>query len=179
MPLILDGNGDITGLVAGALPANVIGAGGVLQVVQATKTDTFSTISTSFTDITGLSISITPTSATSKILVMYSINTAQSNTAEANRFTLVRGSTQIFIGNGSSQTSPSTSYASNYNLTNSPMGTFQYNLNAQYLDSPATTSSTTYKIQMQVSAGTGYVNRRADGNFDGTVSSITVMEIAA
>ena len=75
MALVLDGNGtmtvgngDITGLVAGALPSTVIGAGSVLQVVSVTKEDTFSTATVgTFVDITGLSATITPLSTSSKI----------------------------------------------------------------------------------------------------------------
>jgi hypothetical protein len=54
------------------LPA-AIATGKVLQVVQTTKTDTFTTTSTSFTDVTGLSVSITPSSASSKILIFSEI----------------------------------------------------------------------------------------------------------
>ena len=71
MPLTLDGNGDISGLVAGALPANVIGAGAVLQVVSTAKTDTFSeSVATGATsgDVTGLTASITPSSTSSNVL---------------------------------------------------------------------------------------------------------------
>ena len=69
MALTLSGDGDITGLAVGALPPNVIGTGAVLQVVQATKTDSFTTTSTSFTTPTGLSLSITPSSSSNKILI--------------------------------------------------------------------------------------------------------------
>lgn len=173
-------NGTIitTGSTGQVIPKAALPTGSVLQVVQATKTDTFSTTSGSYTDITGLSVSITPTSSSSKVFVMYSFNTSQASSVDGNYFVLVRNSTQIFK-NTAGTSRDLTNYFSNYNFANSPMGTFQYNAVCMYLDSPATTSATTYKIQMSVSGSTGWINRRADGNFDGTVSSITVMEIAA
>lgn len=69
MPLVLDGNGDITGLVAGALEATAIGTGAVLQVVNSINTVESSTTSTSFT-ASNLSATITPTRTTSKILII-------------------------------------------------------------------------------------------------------------
>ena len=70
--------------------------GKILQVVQTTKTDTQSIQSQTFTDISGMSVTITPTSASSKILVMFSISVATSSYGMIN---LVRGSTDIFKGN--------------------------------------------------------------------------------
>jgi len=179
MPLVLDGNGDITGLATGALPSNVIGAGGVLQVVSATKTDTFSTSSTTFTDVTGLSVSITPTSASSKILVMYDIKGSVGNIQIA--FALVRDSTQVYIGNASGNRRRASSVVGGI-----PEPSESYRFPQQgvaiFLDSPATTSSITYKIQAVVNSGTGYVNPGddQDENYRArTASSITVMEIAA
>lgn len=180
MPLVLDGNGDITGLAAGALPSNVIGAGGVLQVVQTTKTDTFTTTNNSFTDVTGLSVSITPTSATSKILVLCDVGFSCQN-GSGGVIRIVRGSTAIYVGDAAGSR---------------PLGLGQidgtssqyaiYRMSGIYLDSPATTSSTTYKIQIFNSTGsnTSAVNRaeqdRNTSTYDTrSASSITVMEIAA
>ena len=72
MALTLSGDGDITGLAVGSLPPNVIGGGAVLQVVQTVKSDVFSSTSGSYVDITGMSASITPTSASSRIAVFIS-----------------------------------------------------------------------------------------------------------
>ena len=100
MPLTLDGNGDIAGLVAGALPANVIGAGAVLQVVQATTTTAVTINTNTYTD-TNLTASITPTSATSKVLVLimqpYRVYNQTSSTLAACGIQLVRNSTAILI----------------------------------------------------------------------------------
>ena len=144
MPLVLDGNGDITGLATGALPSNVIGAGAVLQVVQATSTSSVTINTTTYTD-TGLSASITPTSATSKILVFVNQATYSDRSANATGFglKLIRGSTDIFtpITDGSG---PYDVYNQFTTGGNSALA-LRYVIN--YLDSPATTSSTTYKTQ--------------------------------
>ena len=156
-------------------------AGNVIQVVSTTKTDTFSSNSTSFTDITGLSASITPTSSSSKILVLATVAISGSNVQTQSTLRLVRGSTVIFAGDsaGSRQlgfygTDPNTSNTSNI----TPQS-------ISFLDSPATTSSTTYKIQMysNSSSATFYINRAYDDPDQAyrtrTASSITILEIAA
>jgi hypothetical protein len=144
-------------------------AGSVLQVVSTTKTNTFSTGATSFTDVTGLSVSITPTKATSKILIFCTIPCSHASFAIA-RFNLVRGSTNICqplsaSGLGSSKTA----YYQNNDLGAAA--------DLHFLDSPATTSSTTYKIQCCTNGGTMFVGQRASGDMD-MPSTITVMEIA-
>jgi hypothetical protein len=178
MPLVLDGNGDITGLVAGALPSTVIGAGGILQVVQTVKTDTASTSSASWNDITGLSVSITPASSSNKILVFADINFGTEDNNGFLFFKLVRASTDIYVGDAAgSRTRATTGGAS------SGAGNISH-CGINYLDSPATTSSTTYKIQWynQNTAQTSYLNRTWNNtdefNYTRNPSSITVMEIA-
>jgi hypothetical protein len=159
-------------------------AGSVLQVVSTTKTDSFSTSATSMTDVTGLSVSITPTASTSKILVLLTLNLAGANGNAGASYQLVRGSTAIAIGDvaGSRpQASGSIAYIADANSSTALSGSF--------LDSPATTSSTTYKIQVvpggAPGAGNAYVNRTQNDtngtNFYNarTASTITVMEIAA
>jgi hypothetical protein len=150
-------------------------AGSVLQVVSTTKIDTFSSATVNaWTDITGLSVSITPTSASNKILVMASVQGI--NTASNAYLRLVRGSTGIGVGT----TSGSRSAVSSSNIigsgTNSLGGS-----SFQFLDSPATTSSTTYKIQFITDVATTYVNRTSsdvDALYTGrSQSTITVMEI--
>jgi hypothetical protein len=185
MALVLDGNGsmtvgngDITGINTGALPSTFIGAGAVLQVVSATKTDTFSTTSTSFTDITGLSVSITPTSSTSKIFVMYSATVGTLTGQYSVGLQLVRGSTAIYLGDASSARTRASSWgfseASAYWLAP---------LNGIFLDSPATTSATTYKLQMISPYGvTSYLSRNQNDSdatgYSRVPATITVMEIA-
>ena len=163
MPLTLDGNGDISGLVAGALPANVIGAGGVIQVVSGYASACTTTSGTTFVD-SGITASITPTSSANKILIIVNVN-GLFNGGTANlghKLSIVRNSTNIhlfctyvnYIGTGVALLTAASS---------------------NYLDSPATTSATTYKLQFAKSdstSGTVSVQHNSD------VSSITLMEIA-
>jgi hypothetical protein len=152
-------------------------SGKVLQVVQTVKTDTFTSTSTSFIDITGLSVSITPSSASSKVLVLVSLTLTGTFNATVAVAQLLRGGTTIYAGDASGSRSPG--FASNM-----PASTDNVNVSPGiYLDSPATTSSTTYKIQGLTSTGTFFVNRTSgDANASYTVrgvSSITAIEIGA
>jgi hypothetical protein len=188
MALVLDGNGsmtvgngDITGITRGAIESTAIGAGAVLQVVSVTKTDVFSSATTgSFTDITGLSVSITPISSSSKIMVFYVAECGSSHTSDSILLRMMRDSTAINIGDASSSRSrATTAMFTNYSNTNNTARSVSGN----FLDSPATTSSTTYKIQFRNNSGTFYLNRQGE-NLDSAGSStgastITVMEIAA
>ncbi len=150
----------------------------IIQVVSAVKTDTFSTSSTSFTDVTGLSASITPSSSSNKVLFLYTTN--YSHKQSYAHFQLVRGSTAIFIGDAASSRGRSTFGAW---LPNSSDIEYEANVvSGSFLDSPSTTSSTTYKIQMRVTQNTGYVNR-LQGDDDAAytprmASSIVLLEVA-
>jgi hypothetical protein len=148
--------------------------GTVLQVGSTTKTDTFSTTSTSFADITGFSVTLTPTSSSSKFLVQVVANVANSG-ADAVMIQLVRGSTAICIGDAAG--SRIRASASNM-FTSSSMSSTCVN----FLDSPATASAVTYKVQMRLNSGTGYLNRTGADTDNAahprTASTITVMEIA-
>ena len=188
MALVLDGNGTMTvgngsisGLSNGAIPAEKVGAGAVLQVLQAVKTDTQSTTSATFVDITGLSVSITPKSSSSKILISASVNRGTTDNMISN-FQFMRDSTAIGIGDAAgSRARSSMSVYTGSSDSVSHIVTVAMN----FLDSPSTTSATTYKVQFRSQGGgqTTFINRNsADG--DGatvprTISSITVMEIAA
>ena len=166
---------------SGKLVTSAQPTGAVLQVVQATLLGTQAVSGASaWADVTSLSVSITPTSSSSKILVSFAVNCD----GETNMFLrIVRGATAIGVGNadGSRQ---QVSAANGYVPTNTSGTTMVTN---QFLDSPATTSSTTYKIQAYAndSAGSGtyYINYSSgDGNnaqSSRCMSSITVMEIAA
>jgi len=160
--------------------ATGFGGGKLLQVLQATITDTFSTSSASFVDITGLTIDITPAATSSKILAMAQISSANSDvTGATNFFSLVRDSTEIFIGDAASSRARITAGCSGD--TNRSIDTNVIT----YLDSPSATSATTYKIQMRVtqSYSTGWINQTNtdtdDATFPRGTSSITVMEIGA
>jgi acyl-coenzyme A thioesterase PaaI-like protein len=158
-------------------------AGSVIQVVSANKTDTFSQSSTNtFTDITGLSVAITPTSASSKVLVTVCVGGASMTAAGSQAYRLVRGSTAIGVGTASGSRQAVSWRDFNGNTDgNVAHGGYSFT----FLDSPATTSSTTYKLQLIVQTGTGYINRSpndsdvADPWGSRPSSTITVMEIAA
>jgi hypothetical protein len=154
----------------------VMPTGSVLQVLQTVKTDIFSTASTTMVDITGLSVSITPSSSSNQILVMFSGQISSANNVNSTGIQLSRGGSAIFIGDTAGNRVRATSMAYGDNVDT------QYAGNFTYLDSPATTSSTTYAIQMRCNtAGTAYLNRSsADANTTTdfrTSASIIVMEI--
>lgn len=173
---MLNSSGQVpaAGLASGAARAN-FGAGAVLQVVQAIKTDTFSTSSTSFVDIPNMSVSITPTSSTSKILIRVQTNYS-SATGDNGTFRLLRDATVIGVGDAAG------SRIQGFAQTRSSDIGAAFTVSTEFLDSPSTTSSTTYKVQLAVQASTNYVNRTAgDENIlarGRTISTITLMEIA-
>ena len=88
------GNNLVTSNGSGVITA--AGFGKVGQVLQTVKTDTFTSTSTSFTDITGLSVSITPSSTSSKILVMAHVMGHGQNAANHGLFRLLRDSTVVY-----------------------------------------------------------------------------------
>lgn len=150
------------------IPKATLPTGSVLQVVQTVYTTQTSLNSTSYTDISGFSASITPTSSTSKILVMVSANVSHS-TPTGGYLALLRGSTNITSPNGF------WFYAGNANTNYGGMAAI-----INLLDSPATTSSTTYKMQWKCdNANPIYINRsEANAGLSG-ISCMTLLEIAA
>ena len=141
------------------------GAGKILQVVQNVKSNIFSTTSSSFVDVPGLDASITPFSSSNKILCVVNIGVGSNNSGADNLVRVVRGSTKI-VPNDTLVRTESTSICLNWNIS--------------LLDSPATTSSTTYKVQiLSESTNTVKVNsRNSETAIDG-ISTITLMEVAA
>ena len=150
------------------------------NVVQTVMTSTFSTTSATFVDITGLSATITPTSATSKILVFMSISVT-GNTTNSDRaadFTILRGSTNLSANNAFGAIGLSPEIVSSVQNFNNAM----WSGVGMFLDSPGTTSATTYKGQINnISGGsnTVYVNRRTGSATPTGISTITVIEVAA
>ena len=140
--------------------------GHVLQVVSATKTNTSATSSATFSDISGLSVSITPKFASSKILIIADVRIGASGEQWA-LTKIVRNATDIY-------TLGASRFGSNTD-TRTDAGSF--------LDSPSTTSPTVYKLTWANTlapfvAGTSYINRRGFDDGAQANSSITVMEIA-
>ena len=146
-------------------------SGGILQVVSTTKTDVFSTSSSSKVDITGLSATITPRSTSSKILVAISI-THGASASTSTEFRVMRDTTAILDAAGYAY-----SFRGNFGFDSQNANEI-FMANFGHLDSPASTSSLTYKVQVSSSAATTYVNRTNSGPQNASVSSITLMEVA-
>jgi len=171
------------------IPRGTLPTGSVLQVVSTTLTTTFSVSvgGASMSNVTGLSASITPSSSSSKVLVMVNITGARINSGpNENSFAMqvLRTSTPILVGTGN----PSGSSAVGAYFMNSGSDSrHSANLSIQGLDSPATTSSTTYQVQIgqkvTSASATVYVNQNPVGGsgYEGvySASTITLMEIAA
>ena len=173
-----------TSTIATTADVNALTTGKILQVISATKTDTQSITARGLplTDVVGLSISITPSATSSKILVLANINLGANQ-----RYTgvvLYNGSTALCIGDSSGSRQPISAGIANSAATNDIYQVFPTAIN--FLHSPSSTSAQTYKIgagQIYPSgSGTVYVNRSSsDANstfISRTASTITVMEVA-
>ena len=154
--------------------AKVTGLGKIGQVLSTTKTDSFQSTATSVTDITGLSVAITPTSTSSKVLVMVHGNVSDGGPTYEAAMKMFRDSTEICKGDNGSATNIGFD-----NARRNSGGNESKKFSMTFLDSPNTTSSTTYKIAVKVdqSGSTFNFNRTASSNNSSLVSTITVMEI--
>ena len=166
MSIVLDGTTGIT--TPGKFVTANMPVGSVLQVVNATYSTQVTSSSSTFAD-TGLTASITPTSASSKILVL--VNQAgcgKQNTDTALKLRLLRGATVI----------SEFEQLGGYNAASTD--NFFGSCSVCYLDSPATTSATTYKTQLASTSNSSQVYTQiATGVGINTMSTITLMEIAA
>ena len=202
MPVTINGNGSITGLSVGGLGSGVVNtatlangaasgskltmpAGSVIQVVQSVKTgiDSYSTgsgtLSDSYFDISGLSVSITPSSGT-KCFVSYTVNVG-GQAGYGQGLALFRDSTQIYLADASGNIQRLSNF--DYTVDNKKVDSMA----GQFLDTHGANGSTavTYKLQMYVAepGWTTRVNRSQstanDRDYGRGASSITVMEIAA
>ena len=183
MPITLNGSGTVSGISAGGLPdgciqsadiaSGVIPAGGkILQVKQTFKNDTASTSSGSFADISGFTVSITPSATSSKILYTGHLYLGFSG-AEGNfRLTRTVGGSATEIGNASVVDNDVHGYFAIGGGSQYSPGTFSF------LDSPNTTSAITYGIKWHMHSGTMYLNRTWDNGWFHGSSTITAMEIA-
>jgi len=135
------------------------GFGKVLQVVSTSLgSGDISTTSTSFVDVTGFSASITPVSTSNKILILVDIPSYITNSAANGVFTILRDSTNL--GNSTW----------GFGWLRGGADTFLI-ASANYLDSPSSLSSLTYKIQYKISAGTFTMTP------NGSQGTLTLMEI--
>lgn len=147
-------------------------SGGVVQVIQSTKTNTTTSSSGSYIDV-GLTATITPKFSTSRIFVITSFAMA-SDTGSANIYMRIRNTT-----------TGTTVSSDPYHIVRWPADSqapyYCQRINLTQIDSPATTSATTYSIQMYTNAGSFQINMASNvgGGVTGLVSTITLMEIAA
>ena len=192
MPITIAGSGTITGLSAGGLPAGSVtaatlasGVGGkILQVVQSTKTDHFTTGSNSYVDVTGTDqggsgsvwcCKITPAATSSKVLVILSLS---MSSADSGQILLKRDSTDIYKGTESVADSDRNCAGG---LRQGATNTFNM-VGFSYLDSPSSTSELTYKINVLAdnsNASDFAINRREVGTEFSFASNLQLMEIAA
>ena len=133
--------------------------GHVVQIVEGTRTDSTNTASSTYSDA-GLSASITPSATNSKVFVLVACGFGNTSSGANNNVRILRGSTEIrsfsrvgFNGAG---------HQNSHQVFT-------------ILDSPSTTSATTYKVQYMTDAGNFRIN---DASGDTSVATITLMEIA-
>jgi hypothetical protein len=167
------------------MPVTLLGNGQVIvQIIQAVKTDTYATTPGAvWADVSGLSVSITPTSSSNRILVMVDMKASGTASASIVRSRLLRGSTAIYIGDAASNRPRS--MGQYYGGDGTSNGFYMAQIGGTFLDSPATTSAVTYKLQIggDADGSTVYVNRTnndRDTNYVDArgASSITVMEVS-
>jgi len=157
--------------------------GKILQVVSTTKTDAFSSSSTSYADVTGMSATITPSSSSNKVYVMVHVNSSANIRYAA--FRLVRDTTPIAVGTVTGSQDAAT-FTIGSNPDNTSDSFVLRNQSMAILDTPSTTSATTYKLQGRITYGSGnfYVNRKVYTDTTSsyvvrTASTITLYEVAA
>ena len=183
MPIVLNGtSGDISGS-----SLTGIDTGKILQVKQTVKTSLFSSsTNNSQVDVTGVNVSITPSSASNKILVICSGDYGNDNNDSFQNLYLSRtitggSTTDVVIGDTRGSATRAT-----MNATLRSGGGLSHNVtrhfSCHYLDSPNTTSAIEYKLRMLIRNGTGCIGGSSSSNdawFTSTPTFITAMEVAA
>ena len=161
-------------------------AGGIIQIRQTLKTDSFNTNSQNLVDITGMSVSITPTRSDSKILVQVHLSFGGDDNMYG-QVRLVRDPGDQTVGGSTAVSGNQRNGTFGVNTPNGANGQYKmYSAECQILDSPSTTSTLTYKLQV-ASTNTGgnyfYLNRPSNNDNQqyiiGGSSTITVMEVSA
>ena len=209
MTITINGNGTVTGVSVGGLPDGIvdagtlasnsvetakiateavtspkIGNGGIIQVVQGLKTDYFSTSTSLQTKaaITGLSVNITPTTSSNKILVIMQLGVVGASVDTTVGGIIVRDSTAIGIADASSNRTRNT-FGCGIPATGADWRS--HNVSHTILDSPATTSQITYSVHIggngTATITIGYDERNADLAGDTSLGScsITAIEVVA
>ena len=193
MPIVLNGSGTVTGISAGGLPDGCVtaddlasGVGGkILQVVSTTKTDASSQVlSTGALSTDLLTVSITPSNASNKILISFVTNT--SSPTQSNRQTnilIYKAGSAISGALGDADGSKSRASFGYNSDTTSRSGNI---ISGQYLDTAGGTSAITYSLRLSHTHDSNYnifINRAGTEDDDAQntrlISTITAMEIAA
>jgi len=154
--------------------------GKIGQIIVTTKTDTTSTGSSSYVDISGMTATITPSATSSKILWSYYCQGGSHNNY---------AQVAIVHGDGSNLTTQAIGDTAGSRKRGTSIGLYDggndvgIRWSMQGLDSPNTTSATTYKLQWQVKSGDIYLNRSSydpdDANGNRGISTLTLMEVLA
>ena len=152
-----DGSGNLT---AGTIPAKTIGTGAIIQVSNQVVLSTQQTLSTNtYTDLTGASINITPSSSSSKILLSVGINAKHDDAGSGYGLKFLRDSTAVF-------TTPHDYATYSVDGTDRSYSTFQF------IDSPSSTNQINFKVQVAA-----YLSREIRFN-NSAQSTFYLMEIA-
>jgi len=166
----------LTQVIGDGLATSGLPAGSVLQIQVGSINDIYSSTSTSFADVTGFNVSITPTSSSSTILVSFSTVAGNTNTSRPSRFRIIRtisGGSAVHVGVGATDGDALSGTRTVYDSGNEQA----HQVHWQGIDSPSTTSEIVYKIMAATNGGTLKINNRHNDDMSQT-STITVMEIA-
>lgn len=167
----------VPGTASGTILTSNSSVGKILQVVSTTKTDTASTSSDSFANISGMSVTITPSSSSSKILLIGYVCISVTDFQKRCYLKITGGNASNYIGDSGTGVE-----AANVAVLRINTNHGQVNTPLQFLDSPSTTASTTYQVQWATeSSRTTYINRpyTQDSNGSNVASTFTAMEVAA
>lgn len=158
------------------------GGGAVVAVRSVTKTDVFTTTSTTFTDITGLAITYAPTSASNKILLMWTVSVGMNYNVDAPMVRLARGGSGIAVGDAAGSRIQTSNSVFGAGVGSGANALDLRALGNQFLDAPSTTSATTYSMQIMapnassVSVNASFADPNSSIGARG-ISTLTIMEV--
>ena len=155
-------------------------SGGIIQIKSATKTDRQLSNSSAYVDVTGMSVSITPTRSDSKIFIMINVHVGGDSAAYIG-FKVLRDSTVVTQGTHGTGSRTNLSFGGRIDADYDT-----YTMGFNFLDSPSTTSATTYKLQVSDVHDSANRNVVINGSGDDAnaaytlcgTSTITVMEVS-
>ena len=186
MAIQINGNGTITGISVGGLPDGIVDtdmiangaasgakltmpSGSIVQVVQTMKTDTFSsTTATTWTDITGVTVNITPSSTSSKILVTYqgACSSSDDSYLWLRMARVIGGTTVINLCRGDGRNSAVSCTVNGLEAVEDHPTASCNHTSFEFLDSPNTTSQITYKMQFYKAMGSHFFIGGTYADFD-------------